>query len=360
MTSPFHVLAIETSCDETAAAIVRDGRHVVANVVSTQVELHQQYGGVVPEIASRQHMHTMLPVVEETFRKSGCSWADLDAVAVTRGPGLAGSLLVGVNTAKAFALAKDLPLIGVNHMEAHIYGNWLVPSDEELASLQPAGIRRRGAAHDLMREPRFPLVCLIVSGGHTELVHMRGHGDYNLLGRTRDDAAGEAFDKVARLLGLPYPGGPSIQAAAEQGRSDAIAFPRGMLRAGYEFSFSGLKTAVARLRETQSAYDMADIAASFEQAVCDVLVSKTLRAADDLGVKQIALAGGVAANVRLRQQLRDATELPVRIPPIRFCTDNAAIVGSVAYYQHLAGRVIDLAMDIEPNLSLAMNELVAF
>jgi len=359
MKKPYHVLAIETSCDETACAIIRDGRHVVSNTVNSQIDLHRRFGGVVPEVASRQHMHTMLPVVEEALRASGVTWQGVDAIAVTRGPGLAGSLLVGLNTAKTIAFVRGLPLIGVNHMEAHIYGNWLMPDTGELAQLRGSVGDAGRLATGARKEPRFPLLCLIVSGGHTELVLVRGHGAYALVGQTRDDAAGEAFDKVARLLGLPYPGGPSIQRAAQGGRADAYALPRGLARHGYEFSFSGLKTAVARLLETTRDAPIEDVAASFEQAVVDVLVAKTMTAARELGVEQIALAGGVAANLRLRRQFVAAAHVPVWIPPLRFCTDNAAMVGSAAYYNLRTGNRSDMTLDIEPGLRL-VTEKAAF
>lgn len=351
------ILGIETSCDETSAALVRGGRRVMSNIVSTQIELHRQYGGVVPEIAARQQMVMILPVLTEAFAAAGVGWSDIAACAVTAGPGLAGSLLVGVNAAKAISLARGLPLVGVNHLEAHIYANWLAESP--------------GPSTRLGREPAFPALCLIVSGGHTELILMRGHGAYTLIGQTRDDAAGEAFDKVARILGLPYPGGPSIQQAAEgklgagrPGNSVAFALPRAALRGSHDFSFSGLKTAAHRLIDEQVGAEgvaalarhpdlLADLAASFQEAVVDALVTRTLAAAEQFNVTGILLAGGVAANARLRAVMQARSPLPVRIPPLTYCTDNAAIVAGAAFYAMKAGKRADLTLDIDPNLRLA-------
>jgi N6-L-threonylcarbamoyladenine synthase len=349
------VLGLETSCDETAAAVVRGGRRVLSNIVSSQVELHQPYGGVVPEIAARQHMAMVLPVLHEALATAGVTWTEISAMAVTAGPGLAGALLVGVNAAKAIAFARDLPLLGINHMEAHIYANWLA--------------EQVGAAGRPGREPVLPALCLIVSGGHTELILMRAHGDYDLVGQTRDDAAGEAFDKVARILGLPYPGGPAIQRAAQgrlgatrPGNPTAFALPRAAMRGSYDFSFSGLKTAAQRLIEEQAdgegaarlAPDMlADLAASFQEAVVDALVARTLAAAEHHHVASILLAGGVAANLRLREVIQERSTLPVRIPPLPYCTDNAAIVAGVGYYALRAGRVAGLTLDVDPSLRLA-------
>jgi N6-L-threonylcarbamoyladenine synthase len=351
------VLGIETSCDETSAALVRGGRRVLANVVSSQIDLHQQYGGVVPEIAARQHMAMILPVLDEAIAAAGASWQSINACAVTAGPGLAGALLVGVNAAKAIAFARGLPLLGINHMEAHIYANWLAETP--------------GPAARLAREPGFPTLCLIVSGGHSELILMRGHGLYDLIGQTRDDAAGEAFDKVARILGLPYPGGPAIQRAAQgrlgasrPGDPKAFALPRAQLRGSYDFSFSGLKTAAHRLIEEQAGPEgvarlsrepdlLADLAASFQEAVVDALVTKTLAAAEQHQVTAILLAGGVAANARLRELIRARSPLPVRIPPLPYCTDNAAIVAGAGFYALKAGKLADLTLDIDPNLRLA-------
>ena len=331
------LLGIETSCDETAAAIVENGVHIRSNVVASQIELHAQYGGVFPEMASREHVLKTVPVVERALADGRADWSDLDAIAVTYGPGLAGSLLVGVNTAKGLALARELPLIGVNHLEGHIYASWLDGTGE------PA--------------PEFPLLCLIVSGGHTELVLMRGHGAYELLGATRDDAAGEAFDKVARLLGLGYPGGPAIQKAAEQGDASAparrVKLPRAWLEGSYDFSFSGLKTAVLRLvNDAEGRLSAPDIAAAFQEAVVDVLVEKTRLAAEQFGVRQVLIGGGVAANKLLREQMRARLPVPVHIPPIALCTDNAAVIASAGFFHFASGERSGWDLDVVPGLRL--------
>src|SRR5918911_161130 len=274
------ILGIETSCDETAAAVVVDGRYVQSNRLATQLEMHREFKGVVPEIAARAHLRAMTPLLEATLAEAGVDWGDLDAIAVTYGPGLVGALLVGLNTAKALAFARRLSLLGINHLEGHVYANWLT---EAQAALPP--------------EPRFPLVCLVVSGGHTDLVLMTDHGQYRRLGRTVDDAAGEAFDKVARMLGLPFPGGPPIQRTAVDGDPKRFDFPRARTKGRYDFSFSGLKTAVLRTVEgIKGELPVADLAASFQEAIVDSLVSKTLAAAEEFGARQVALAGGGAAN----------------------------------------------------------------
>jgi len=301
------VLAIETSCDETAAAVVEDGRVVRSSVVASQVDLHARYGGVVPEVASRQHLLSIEPVVREALTAAGCSLDQIDAVAATRGPGLAGSLLVGYNFGKALAFARDLPFIGVNHLEGHIYANWLNAGEE----------------------PRFPALCLVISGGHTDLVVMERHGGYRRLGGTRDDAAGEAFDKAGRLLGLPFPGGPAVARAAEEGGKTSLALPRAWLPGTFDFSFSGLKTAV--LHTVRAAkYDVPAIAWEFQEAVVDVVSGKVSRLARELGAADVLLGGGVASNQRLRDELRRRSPAPVRIPEPRYCTDNAAMIGAVA------------------------------
>jgi len=283
------ILGIETSCDETAAAVVEGGARILSNQIASQVEIHARYGGIVPEVASRQHILAIIPIVEQAMAEAEVGWDDINGIAVTMGPGLAGSLLVGVNAAKAIALARGLPLIGVNHLEGHIYANWLADSNTEVA-------------------PLFPLVCLIVSGGHSDLVLMRGHGDYVLLGRTRDDAAGEAFDKAARVLDLGYPGGPAIERAAESG-TDSLGLPRAWLKGTNDFSFSGVKTALLRLAEGGKISSSADAAASFQEAVVEVLVAKTVVVAREHGVKQILLAGGVASNKSLRSRLAQDSPL---------------------------------------------------
>ena len=322
------VLGIESSCDETAAAVVEDGVNILADVVASQVELHARYGGVVPEVASRQHILSVIPVIEEAMETAKSDWQDISAVAVTNGPGLAGSLLVGVSVAKAIASVNGLPLIGVNHLEAHIYANWL---GEE--------------------KPHFPLLCLIVSGGHTDLVLMRNHGDYVLLGRTRDDAAGEAFDKAARILGLGYPGGPAIDREAVKGIV-CIVLPRAWLKGSSDFSFSGLKTALLRLVENNRIDNIADAAASFQQAVVDVLVKKTVTAARKYGVKQILLSGGVAANRRLRKQLFEDSPITVLLPAPPLCTDNAAMVAACGYFRFQCAKTDGLNLDVVPGLKL--------
>ncbi|MFC2010826.1 tRNA (adenosine(37)-N6)-threonylcarbamoyltransferase complex transferase subunit TsaD [Chloroflexota bacterium] len=327
------ILGIETSCDETAAAVVEDGVSILSNQIASQVEIHARYGGIVPEVASRQHILAIIPIIKQAMSEAETTWSDLTGIAVTVGPGLAGSLLVGVNAAKAIALAQGLPIIGVNHLEGHIYANWLV--ERSLDSI-----------------PIFPLVCLIVSGGHSDLVLMKGHGDYVLLGRTRDDAAGEAFDKAARILGLGYPGGPAIEKAASSGMA-SIQLPRAWLKGTYDFSFSGIKTALLRLAETGKLANKADAAASFQEAVVDVLVTKTVAVAREYRVKQILLAGGVASNNPLRQRLVKDSPIPVLIPPLVLCTDNAAMIAACAYYRFQAGKVDGLDLDVVPNLKLA-------
>lgn len=338
---PARILGIESSCDETAAAIVKDGRVLLSNVVASQVEMHAQYGGVFPEMASRQHVLTIYPVVEQALRQAHMSLADVDAIAVTRGPGLAGSLVVGVNAAKGMSLATGLPLTGVNHLEAHIYSSWLVADGNE--TLPPA--------------PRFPLLALLVSGGHTELNLIRGHLQYERLGATLDDAAGEAFDKVARLIGLPYPGGPMIQEAALEGNPAAFDFPRSWLEGTWNFSFSGLKTSVLRtvqaLQQENPILPTADLAASFQEAVVEVLVKKTLAAAQEHQVQEILVAGGVSANQALRDAFLKQTEFPVQIPPLTYCTDNAAMVAVAGYYRYVHGQSDGLGFDVMPTWPLS-------
>ncbi len=325
------ILGIETSCDETAAAVVEDGSRTICNVVASQIDIHARYGGVVPEVASRQHLLTIIPVISQAMTE--VSWQDINGIAVTFGPGLAGSLLVGVNVAKAIALAKKLPVIGINHLEAHIYANWLDSS--------PAS--QKGSV-------KFPCLCLIVSGGHSDLVLMMGHGQYKRLGRTLDDAAGEAFDKAARILGIGYPGGPAIEQAAHSG-IPSPTLPRAWLKETYDFSFSGLKTALWHLVQ-KGDFSVADVAASFQLAVVDVLVTKTIEAAKQLKVEQILLSGGVAANKTLTQHFLANSPVPVLIPPSHLCTDNAAMVAACGYYHIQAGEVSGYDLDVVPSLSL--------
>jgi N6-L-threonylcarbamoyladenine synthase len=361
------VLGIESSCDETAAAVIADGTEIRSNVVASQVDLHRQYGGVFPEMASRQHVEAIVPVIEQSMAEAEADWKDLDAIAVTHGPGLAGSLLVGVNVAKGLAYGSGLPLIGVNHLEAHIATNWLDVSP----------------VHDLLatESDAFPLLCLIVSGGHTSLILMRGLGQYEHLGSTVDDAAGEAFDKVARLLGLGYPGGPVVQRRAEDGDPSAFEFSRARLDRDYDFSFSGLKTAVLRavqqydpdlLRPGDRRYGaeggartgsrtgrklrpktVADLAASFQSTVVDTLVDKTQRAAVEYGVRGVLMAGGVAANRPLREAMRAALSVPLGMPPIALATDNATGVGVAGYWALQRGEVAGWDLDVVPRLKLA-------
>jgi N6-L-threonylcarbamoyladenine synthase len=331
------ILGIETSCDETAAAVVVDGRQIESNQLATQLEMHQQYGGVVPEVAARAHLRAMAPLLEATLQSAGVDWGELDAIAVTHGPGLAGALLVGLNTAKALAFARRLPLLGINHLEGHVYANWLI---DRAATTQT--------------EPRFPMVCLIVSGGHTDLVLMQEHGRYQRLGRTVDDAAGEAFDKVARMLGLPFPGGPPIQRAAETGDPRRFPFPRARLKDSYNFSFSGLKTAVLRtIEELRGELPVGDLAASFQEAVVDTLATKTLQAVDEFEARQVALAGGVAANQPLRRRIEALSQVPVHVPPPSLCTDNGAMIAAAAFWRYRAGERSGLDLDAVPNLPIA-------
>ena len=334
------VLAIESSCDETAAAVVRDGRWIEGNAVASQIPLHQQYGGIVPEVASRAHVQAIVPVIRDAMAQAEVAWDDLDLIAATKGPGLAGSLLIGLNAAKAVAYARDLPFLGVNHLEGHIYANWLAPAAEE--STAPP-------------EPQFPLLCLIVSGGHSDLVLMRDHADLARLGRTRDDAAGEAFDKVARILGLGFPGGPAIQKIAADGDASRFPLPRAWLKGTHDFSFSGVKTAVLRLVESfvDQPVPAADIAAAFQESVADVLSAKTVQAAQDHSVSQIVVAGGVAANSALRARVLERAAVPVRLPALKYCTDNAAMIASAGFFRYRAGARSDLSLDASANLPIA-------
>jgi N6-L-threonylcarbamoyladenine synthase len=334
------ILGIETSCDETAAAVVSDGRVIESSVVASQVDLHAQYGGVFPELASREHVKAIHPIVQGALQGAHLNIEDIDGIAVTQGPGLAGSLVVGVNMAKGIALAAGKPLIGINHMEGHIYSAWLYPAN---ASPHQA--------------PRFPLLALLVSGGHSELVLMTDHLTYQRLGGTLDDAAGEAFDKIARLLDLPYPGGPSIQKASAAGKETAFNFPRATLEGTWDFSFSGVKTAVLRTVEALQAegrpLPIADLAASFQAAVADVLVEKTLLAANEHKVREIIVAGGVSANKRLREKILSESARPVHIPPLSLCTDNAAMIAGAGYYHYIQGDFSAFDIDVQPTWPLS-------
>ncbi len=330
------ILGIETSCDETSAAVIADGSRIMSNVISSQVPVHQRFGGVVPEIASRKHVELINSVIRQSLDEAGVTFKDLTAVAVTYGPGLVGALLVGVSAAKALAYTLDLPLIGLNHVECHIYGNFLT------------------------KPPELPVVCLVVSGGHTDLIFIEAHGSYQLIGRTRDDAAGEAFDKVARVMGLGYPGGPLIDRLAAEGNPAAIDFPRAYLENdSFDFSFSGLKSSVlnylnkAKMRGEE--IDQADLAASFQGAVVDVLTDKAVAAAVKYGVNTVLLAGGVAANTGLRRELTRRAQpfgISVRYPEPVFCTDNAAMVACAGYYKYLRREFAPLTLNAVPGLKL--------
>ncbi len=348
------ILGIETSCDETAAAVVENGTRIHANVVASQIAIHSQYGGVFPEVASRMHVEAISPVVQQALDTARITPDQIDAIAVTRGPGLAGSLVVGVNFAKGLALGWNKPLVGVNHIEGHIYSLWLTADADQI---------------------KFPVLCLVVSGGHSELLLMTDHGQYRMLGNTLDDAAGEAFDKVGRMLGLPYPGGPSIEQAAREGDPSAYPFKRPMLDDSFNFSFSGLKTAVMRAVQNppasgkrtrgeesmdpgnlQPGINVANVAASFQAAAVNMLVDKTIKAAHACNVTAIHIAGGVSANTLLRQAMkRQAGSIPVRYPPLKFCTDNAAMIASAGYFRYRAGDTADFALDVQPMLAIVAN-----
>ena len=331
------ILAIESSCDETAAAVVKNGREVLSNVINTQIAIHTEYGGVVPEIASRKHIENINPVIRKALEDAGVTLDDIDAIGVTYGPGLVGALLVGVAEAKAIAFAKNKPLVGVHHIEGHISANYV-----ENKELEP------------------PFVALVVSGGHTHLVKVNDYGEYEIVGRTRDDAAGEAFDKVARAIGLGYPGGPKIDKLAKEGNPDAIEFPRAHVDdAPYDFSFSGIKSAVLNYINSANMQgkeiNRADVAASFQKAVVDVLVSRAVRLAKECGMDKLAIAGGVASNSALREAMEEACEkrgMKFYRPSPIYCTDNAAMIGAAAYYEYLAGTRSGWDLNAVPNLKL--------
>ena len=338
------ILGIETSCDETAAAVIEDGSVIHSNVVASQAALHAQFGGIVPEIASRQHMLAMVPVMRQALADAELEPRQLDGVAVTNGPGLAGSLLIGVNAAKGFAFANDLPFIGLNHLEGHIYAAWLEDADPEAA-------------------PGFPLMCLIASGGHTDLILMSGHMRYTLIARTRDDAAGEAFDKAARALGLGFPGGPEIQRVAEHSVGGEPRLPRPTVRNSLDFSFSGLKTAVARRAEQKGMYpptddappdpqEVANVAAEFQEAAVDCMVQRALQAVKRYRVKGMLLGGGVAANSHLRQEMRRRIPVEVIVPRPALCTDNGAMMGAAGYFHFRTGLPSQWDVDVIPGMRL--------
>lgn len=332
-----YILAIESSCDETAAAVVKNGREVLSNIISSQIALHTLYGGVVPEIASRKHIEKINYVIKEALAEAGMGLKDMDAIGVTYGPGLVGALLVGVAEAKAISYASGVPLVGVHHIEGHISANYI-----ENKELEP------------------PFICLVVSGGHTHLVVVKDYGKYEIIGHTRDDAAGEAFDKVARAIGLGYPGGPKIDKLAKEGNPDAIHFPRAKVEdSPYDFSFSGVKSAVLNhlngCKMKGQPIVEADIAASFQKAVCDVLVGHAIQAVKDYKIPKLAMAGGVASNSALRAAMKEACDkqgIPLYYPSPILCTDNAAMIGAAAYYEYMAGTRSGLDLNAVPNLKL--------
>lgn len=353
------ILGIESSCDETAAAVIEDGRRLLSNVVNSQIDIHSVYGGVVPEVAARSHIEVVNPVVHEALEKAGCTWDDIDAIAVTYAPGLVGSLLVGTLAARTLAVIHNKPLYPIHHVEAHVYANFIIEqrSSEQKQLTLP------------VNQPAFPMLALIVSGGHSQLVLFRDHGDYELLGQTQDDAVGEAFDKVAKIIGLPYPGGPSIAEAAKLGDPRRFSLPKAKLAGKYDFSFSGLKTAVLRAVQREVGVDFTfpshelpglvndelrnDFAASFQRIAIETLVDKAEAAFIDYAPASVVIAGGVAANQELRRQLSERLPLPIEYAPMQLCTDNAAMIATLAYYYAQKNEPTDpYSLEVTPSISM--------
>jgi len=351
------ILGIESSCDETAAAVVEDGKRLLSNVVNSQIDIHAEFGGVIPEVAARSHLEVISPVIDEALENAHKTWDDIDAIGVTYAPGLSGSLLIGTLAASTLAYLKDKPLYPIHHVEAHVYANFITEQGDDLQLSLPSS------------QPAFPMLALIVSGGHTQLVLFKNHGDFILLGHTTDDAVGEAFDKVAKIIGLPYPGGPAIATAALHGNPKAYALPKAKVKGTYDFSFSGVKTAVLRAVQRETGVDFTypshklpellsnvqqqDFAASFQRVAIETLVDKTLLAYREYLPKSVVIAGGVAANQELRRQLAAALPIPIEYAPMQLCTDNAAMIGTLAYYKSLVvAPVSPFAVDIAPSLSM--------
>lgn len=361
------ILGIESSCDETAAAVVEDGKRLLSNVVNSQIDIHSVYGGVIPEIAARSHLEVINPVVDKALSDARCAWDDIDAIAVTYAPGLVGSLLIGSLAARTLAILKNKPLYPIHHVEAHVYANFITEQNSNGSS---SVSEQKMALLNLPKsQPKFPMLALIVSGGHSQLVLFQDHGKYELLGQTQDDAVGEAFDKVAKILGLPYPGGPSIAEAAKLGDPKKYAFPKAKLKNAYDFSFSGLKTAVLRAVQREAGKDFTfpshelsgllndkqkhDFAASFQQIAVETLVDKTLAAFEDYSAASVVIAGGVAANQELRRQLSEKLPVPIEYAPMNLCTDNAAMIATLGYFYAQTVEPTDpYSLEVEPSISM--------
>ena len=363
------ILGIETSCDETAASVVEDGAVLLSNVVNSQIDIHAEYGGVVPEVAARSHLEVINPVVAKALADAGCTWGDIDAIAVTYAPGLVGSLLIGTLAARTLAIIHNKPLYKIHHVEAHVYANFIT---KQITAVNQDDSTKRLPLILPSNQPSFPLLALVVSGGHSQLVLFRNHGDFQIIGQTQDDAVGEAFDKVAKILGLPYPGGPSVSKAAEQGDPRAFDLPIAKLKGEYDFSFSGLKTAVLRAVQKELSKDYTfpshelaglvndklrqDMSASFQFTAVKTLVSKTVRAFDKFSPKSAVIAGGVAANRELRRQLSEALPIEIEYAPIQLCTDNAAMIASLAYYRNSIDSPADpFDLEVQPSLTMLSN-----